>query len=124
LDADAKLNRKEFTEGIQPYVSEFSKRSLKDKSVTQLSSSRVLSPSRNQRSTTLRSSSKKTLNKSSVKDSTTPRGKSSHKRQKSSLRNQKSANRTIQQDLNNFSTIQNQRSAARLNDENDNKSIV
>ena len=124
MDADAKLNRKEFTEGIQPYVAEFSKRSLKDKSVTQLSSSRVLSPSRNQRSTTLRRSSKKTLNKSSVKDSTTPRGKSSHKRQKSSLRNQKSANRTIQQDLNNFSTIQNQRSAARLNDENDNKSIV
>jgi hypothetical protein len=87
LDADAKLNKKEFTEGITPIVGDFSKRQLKEKTNSQLSNSRVFSPSRNQRSI-VRSSSKKTLNKSSVKDqTTTPRGKSSHKRQKSSLRN-------------------------------------
>lgn len=119
LDADAKLNKKEFTEGITPSIQDFSKRQLKDKSITQSisSQSRVLSPSRNQRQT-LRSSSKKTLNKSAVKESTTPRGKSSHKRQKSGIRSQKSASKTAQGELSNFSTLQNQRSAARINDEN------
>ena len=69
LDADAKLNKKEFTEGITPILQDFSKRQLKDNKTTQLSTSRILSPGKSQRST-VRSSSKKTLNKSksAIKD--------------------------------------------------------
>ena len=43
LDADAKLNKKEFIEGVRPNADDFSKRQLKEKQATN-ASSRVFSP--------------------------------------------------------------------------------
>ncbi len=44
LDADAKLNKKEFFEGVSPATADFSKRTVKDNKT--LATSRILSPSR------------------------------------------------------------------------------
>lgn len=43
LDADAKLNKKEFIEGVRPNADDFSKRQLKEKQATN-ANSRVFSP--------------------------------------------------------------------------------
>lgn len=44
LDADAKLNKKEFIEGIKPCSDDFSKRTIKEQK--SLATSRVLSPNK------------------------------------------------------------------------------
>lgn len=45
LDADAKLNKKEFIEGVKPSADDFSKRSIKESKAAS-SSSRILSPNK------------------------------------------------------------------------------
>lgn len=45
LDADAKLNKKEFIEGVKPSADDFSKRSIKESKALS-SSNRIMSPNK------------------------------------------------------------------------------
>lgn len=64
LDADAKLNYKEFSEGVKP-SEEYSKRQLNEKKT--LTASRILSASKSGKKSSIRSASK-SKNRSALKD--------------------------------------------------------
>ncbi|CDW85848.1 ef hand family protein [Stylonychia lemnae] len=84
LDADAKLNKKEFIEGVKPSADDFSKRQTNQKQT--LASSRVFSPKSSQKNKSFRSSSKDEENRGNEIRSPTQtfRAKSSLKKKRSS----------------------------------------
>lgn len=84
LDADAKLNKKEFIEGVKPSADDFSKRAIKEqKSFAQSgisTNSRVLSPRGGNQHSAMKS--QRSQSRSHTADITSPyaRGKSSNKK--------------------------------------------
>lgn len=70
LDADAKLSKKEFIEGVRPAADDFSKRTIKEKQ--SLTTSRVFSPNKNASTNKSFRSASRGTNGSNIKDLKSP----------------------------------------------------